>query len=86
VPKAEYAGFEALDPFFEIVQKGLSGLVDGEHYFDTIDDDALFEFRYNFPGFPSESRTSQSYCQLLQLWQEHPASFRRLTCRPPLPG
>lgn len=50
MPKAEYAVFKALDPFFEVVQKGLSGFVDGEHYFDTIADDALFEFRYNFPG------------------------------------
>src|SRR6266566_2041247 len=50
--KAEYAVFEALNPFFEIIQKGLSGLVDGEHYFDTIADDAFFEFRYNFPGWP----------------------------------
>jgi ketosteroid isomerase-like protein len=56
MPKAEYAGFEALNPFFEIVQEGLRGLVDGEHYFDTIADDAFFEFRYNFPGFPSTVR------------------------------
>jgi hypothetical protein len=47
----EYAVFKALDPFFEVVQKGLSGFVDGEHYFDTIADDALFEFRYDFPGY-----------------------------------
>ena len=52
MPKDEYAGFEALNPFFEIVQEGLRGLVDGEHYFDTIADDAFFEFRYNFPGWP----------------------------------
>ena len=52
MPKAEYAVFEALNPFFEIIQKGLSGLVDGEHYFDTIADDAVFEFRYHFPGWP----------------------------------
>jgi ketosteroid isomerase-like protein len=38
--------------FFEVVQKGLSGLVDGEHYFDTIAEDVLFEFRYHFPGWP----------------------------------
>ena len=56
MPKAEYAAFEALNPFFEIVQEGLRGLVDGEHYFDTIADNALFEFRYNFPGFPSTVR------------------------------
>jgi hypothetical protein len=30
MPKDEYAGFEALNPFFEIVQEGLRGLVDGE--------------------------------------------------------
>ena len=32
--------------------KGLSGLVDGDHYFDAVADNALFEFRYNFPGWP----------------------------------
>jgi ketosteroid isomerase-like protein len=32
--------------------KGLSGLVDGEHYFDTFADDAIFESRYHFPGWP----------------------------------
>jgi len=32
--------------------KGLSGLVDGEHYFDTFADDAVFESRYHFPGWP----------------------------------
>jgi uncharacterized protein len=48
----KYAAFRALDPFFHIVQQGLAGLVDGEHYFDTIADDAVFEFRYIFPGWP----------------------------------
>lgn len=50
--KAEYAVFEALNPFFEVVLRGLSGLVDGEHYFDTFADDATFESRYHFPGWP----------------------------------
>jgi ketosteroid isomerase-like protein len=44
--------FTALDPFFEISQQGLAGLVDGEHYFDTIAEDAVFEFRYIFPAWP----------------------------------
>ncbi len=48
----KYAAFTALDPFFEISQQGLAGLVDGDHYFDTIADDAEFEFRYIFPGWP----------------------------------
>jgi len=50
--KAEYAVFEALNPFFEVVLRGLSGLVDGEHCFDTFADDAIFESRYHFPGWP----------------------------------
>lgn len=52
MPQTEYAGFKALDPFFEVIQRGLSGLVDGEHYFDTFAEDAVFESRYNFPGWP----------------------------------
>ena len=39
MPKAKYAAFAALNPFFDVVQKGLSGLVDGEHYFDTVAED-----------------------------------------------
>ena len=28
----KYAAFTALDPFFDIVQQSLAGLVDGDHY------------------------------------------------------
>ena len=54
--EAEYAVFEALNPFFEVVLRGLSGLVDGEHCFDTFADDAIFESRYYFPGWPPTIR------------------------------
>jgi ketosteroid isomerase-like protein len=50
--KSEYAPFSALDPFFELIQQGLSGHLDGDHYFDTIAENAIFEFRYDFPGWP----------------------------------
>jgi ketosteroid isomerase-like protein len=56
MPNPEYAIFKALDPFFRVVEQGLRGFVDGEHYFDTIADDALFEFRYDFPGWPHSVR------------------------------
>jgi uncharacterized protein len=49
----KYKAFTALDPFFCIVQQGLAGLVDGDHYFDTIADNAVFEYRYIFPGYPT---------------------------------
>src|SRR5947208_1142318 len=60
--KPKYAAFSALDPFFEVVQRGLSGLVDGEHYFDTmIAENAIFEFRYDIAGWPKrvESRDAR---------------------------
>jgi ketosteroid isomerase-like protein len=53
---AEYAVFKALDPFFKVVLEGLNGLVDGNHYFDTFADDAVYESRYNFPGWPQTIR------------------------------
>ena len=49
---SEYEIFEALDPFFKVVLRGLEGLVDGKHYFDTFAEDAIFESRYHFPGWP----------------------------------
>src|SRR5580704_16573108 len=49
-----YAAFSALDPFFDIVRRGMAGLVEGDHYFDTIAADAVFEFRYRFPGYPTK--------------------------------
>jgi len=49
---SKYAAFTALDPFFKIVMQGLAGLVDGDHYFDAIADDAVFEFRYDIPDYP----------------------------------
>ena len=52
MPKSQYKAFEALNPFFDVVLKGLSGLVDGSHYFDAFADDAIFESRYRFPGWP----------------------------------
>jgi uncharacterized protein len=54
--KSQYEVFEALNPFFEVVMKGLRGLVDGDHYFETFAEDAIFESRYHFPGWPTTIR------------------------------
>jgi ketosteroid isomerase-like protein len=47
-----YAGHEALGPFFEVIQEGLKGLVEGEHFYETLAESAVFEFFYEFPGWP----------------------------------
>jgi ketosteroid isomerase-like protein len=54
--KSQYEVFEALNPFFEVVMKGLRGLVDGDHYFDAFAEDAVFESLYHFPGWPTTIR------------------------------
>ena len=48
----DISDFAALDPFFQIIQKGLEGLVDGEHFFDRLADDAVFEYVVSVPGYP----------------------------------
>src|SRR5260370_31683637 len=50
--RSTHADFRSLDPFFDVVMKGLSGLVDGENYFETFAEDAIFESRYTFPDWP----------------------------------
>jgi len=52
MPEHEFKGFEALNPFFEVVLKGLRELVDGKHYFEAFAEDAVFESRYHFPNWP----------------------------------
>jgi ketosteroid isomerase-like protein len=54
--KAQYEGFEALNPFFGVVMEGIADLVDGKHYFDAFAEDAIFESRYHFPGWPTMIR------------------------------
>jgi hypothetical protein len=56
---SKYVAHEALDPFFNIIQEGVAGLVDGDHYFDTIGDNAVFEFRYIIAGWPRRLRVAR---------------------------
>jgi ketosteroid isomerase-like protein len=44
--------FEALEPFFTIIKQGVGGLVDGDHYFDMLTDDVVFEYVITVPGYP----------------------------------
>src|SRR3984885_5995284 len=52
MPKTEYKTSEALDSFFGVVMEGLRGPLAGKHYFDPFAEDAVFESRYHFPGWP----------------------------------
>ena len=66
----KYAEFSALDPFFEVVQRGLSGFVDGKHYFDTIAKNAIFEFRYDIAGWPKQVESRDALMALYRGYGE----------------
>jgi len=50
--KPSYAAFEAARPYFDLVRGALGDLVDGEHFFDVVADDVIYEVLYDFPGWP----------------------------------
>ena len=63
---AKYDKYKVLDPFFDIVMKGLYGLVDGDHFWDAVDDEAVFEFLYRFPGWPERLEGRVAYMSVLE--------------------
>ena len=71
--RGNYEAFRALDPFFTVVMQGLSKFVDGNHYFDTLDDDVIFEFRYEFPGWP---RSTHGRANLMALYSGYGDNIR----------
>lgn len=47
-----YAAYQASKPYFDLVRGALGDLVDGEHFFDAVTDDVIYEVLYDFPGWP----------------------------------
>jgi uncharacterized protein len=47
-----YAIYKPVRPYFELVRGALGDLVDGEHFFDCVADDIVYEVLYDFPGWP----------------------------------
>ncbi len=48
----KYAAYAAASPYFDLVRGALGDLVDGEHFFDIVTDDVVYEVLYEFPGWP----------------------------------
>jgi uncharacterized protein len=47
----EYAAYQPAAPYFDLVRGALGDLVDGDHFFDIIDDDIIYEVLYDVPGW-----------------------------------
>jgi uncharacterized protein len=52
MPGSNYAAYEAAAPYFNLVRGALGGLVEGEHFFDTLAGNIVYEVLYEFPGWP----------------------------------
>ena len=60
--KRTHPGFNKnAEPFFSIIMEGLKGEVDGEHFWDAVAENAVFEFLYNFPGFTNKIKGRNAY-------------------------
>jgi ketosteroid isomerase-like protein len=44
--------FRALEPFFRIIEEGLQGLVDGDHFFELLAEDVVVDFVITVPDYP----------------------------------
>lgn len=51
MPSRNYDAYEGAEPYFELIRRALEGLVDGEHFFDIVADDIVYEVRYDL-GWP----------------------------------
>jgi ketosteroid isomerase-like protein len=52
MPNPKYTAYRAADPYFNLVRKALGERVDGDHFFDVVSDDVVYEVLYEFPGWP----------------------------------
>ena len=47
-----------------LIRKGLAGLVDGDHFFDLLAEDVLFEYVISVPGYPRQVVGRQAVADL----------------------
>jgi hypothetical protein len=51
MPTPKYAAYKAADPYFNLVRRALGDLVEGDHFFDIIAEDTIYEVLYDL-GWP----------------------------------
>ena len=56
--------FEALEPFFRIIEEGLDGLVDGGHFFELLAEDVIFDYVITVPDYPRHIEGRQAVAEL----------------------
>src|SRR5271163_3142610 len=64
--------FRALNPFFRIIEQGLAGLMDGDHFFDLLAEDVVFDFVITVPDYP---RHVVGRNNLIELYRGYGSTF-----------
>jgi uncharacterized protein len=64
--------FRALEPFFRVIEQGLAGYVDGEHFFDMLAQDVAFDFVITVPDYP---RHVVGRDNLIELYRGYGSTF-----------
>jgi len=64
--------FRALDPFFRIIEQGLQGLADGDHFFELLAYDVVFDFVITVPDYP---RRVVGRDNLIELYRGYGSTF-----------
>lgn len=64
--------FRALDPFFRIIEHGLRDLTDGDHFFNLLADNVVFEFVITVPDYP---RRVVGRDNLIELYRGYGSTF-----------
>src|SRR6184192_85026 len=75
MPDNKYSPYAGVEPYFELVRKALGDLVDGEHFFDIVADDIVYEVRYDL-GWP---RMVRGRTDLMDQFKGYVGSIRLLS-------
>ena len=74
MPNRKYSAYEAANPYFELVRGAIGDLVEGEHFFDIVADDVVYEVLYDVAGWPRIIRGRadlmaqfRGYCDHIQI-------------------
>ena len=52
MPNRKYSAYEAANPYFELVRGAIGDLVEGEHFFDIVAENVVYEVLYDVAGWP----------------------------------
>lgn len=72
MPDKKYSAYAGAEPYFALVRNALGHLVDGEHFFDIVADDIVYEVRYDL-GWP---RVVQGRTNLMDQFGRYVAGVR----------